>query len=94
MNTNLISKADHKEYKERLGNKTLLNPVKNIILSNDLLGRSVKAQFKEADKMNAKWTIVVGDNEIESNKLAIKNMKSSQQIEISLDNISDFNFKA
>lgn len=66
---------------------------KNIVLSNDLLGRSVKAQFKEADKMNANWTIVVGDSEIDSNKLTIKNMKTSQQIEVSLNEISEFNFK-
>jgi histidyl-tRNA synthetase len=66
---------------------------KNVILSYDLLARSVKSQFKEADKIGAKWTIVIGDNEIENNKVMLKNMSNSLQQEISLDKISEFNFK-
>lgn len=65
---------------------------KNVILSYDLLSRSVKSQFKEADKIGAKWTIVIGDNEIENNKVMLKNMSNSQQQEITLDKISEFNF--
>ncbi len=67
--------------------------INNIILSYDLLGRSVKAQFKEADKSNSKWTIVIGDTEIQNNKITIKNMQTSEQLEINLDKISQFNFK-
>jgi histidyl-tRNA synthetase len=40
----------------------------------DFLGRSVKSQMKEADRLKAKYVIVLGDNEIESNSVDIKSM--------------------
>lgn len=50
----------------------------------DLQGRGVKAQMKYADKLGADFTMVLGSNEIESGKAQLKNMKTSEKIEISL----------
>lgn len=55
----------------------------------DLCGRSLKAQMKYADKIGAKFTLVLGDNELSGNKAVIKNMKTGDTTEISLNNISD-----
>lgn len=59
-----------------------------IKVSYDLLSRSVKSQFKEADKMGAKKSIVLGDNEIEKGVITLKDMTKGDQIEIALESLS------
>ncbi len=51
----------------------------NIICETDFLDRSVKAQMKEANKINAENVIVIGENEIKEKKFKIKNMKNGQE---------------
>lgn len=51
----------------------------------DLVGRGLKAQMKYADKIGAGFVVVLGDNEIETGKAKLKNMKTGEQIDISLD---------
>lgn len=41
-------------------------------------GRSTKAQFKYADKINAKYVLTVGDSELESGMADIKNMEDGE----------------
>ena len=53
----------------------------------DHLGRSIKAQFKYADKIKARYCIVVGDNEIASKEVVVKDMKNSQQKTVKLENL-------
>ncbi len=48
----------------------------------DLVARSLKAQMKYADKINAKYTLIIGDNEIENGKAILKNMHQSSQVEV------------
>lgn len=55
----------------------------------DIVGRSLKAQMKYADKINAAFSLVLGDNEIQSGKAMIKNMKTSQQTECELEKLTD-----
>ena len=55
-----------------------------VIAENDHLGRSVKAQMKYADKIGAKYTMVIGDSEIENGKISIKNMQNGESKEINL----------
>ncbi|MBQ6153223.1 MAG: histidine--tRNA ligase [Ruminococcus sp.] len=50
----------------------------------DVVGRGLKAQMKYANKIGAKFSLVLGDNELEENKANIKNMQSGEQTEISL----------
>ncbi len=50
----------------------------------DIVGRSLKAQMKYADKIGAKFSIVIGDSELESDKAQLKNMRTGEKIEISL----------
>jgi len=53
----------------------------------DHISRSIKAQFKYADKIKAKYTIIIGDNELEKNAVNIKNMATGEQKEIPLNEI-------
>ena len=50
----------------------------------DLIGRGLKAQMKYADKIKAKYVIVLGDSELESGKAKLKNMATGEQTDISL----------
>jgi histidyl-tRNA synthetase len=59
----------------------------------DLHRRSIKAQMREANKINSRFSIVIGANEIETNKINIKNMAKSEQSEYPLDTIENFDFK-
>ncbi len=53
----------------------------------DSLGRNIKGQFKYADRLAAKYTIVIGDNELDQSMVSIKNMKTSEQKQVSLGDI-------
>jgi histidyl-tRNA synthetase len=50
----------------------------------DVVGRSVKAQMKYANKIGAKFTVVIGDSELESGIEKLKNMESGEEQELSL----------
>ena len=56
----------------------------------DIMGRSLKAQMKYADKIAAKYVLILGDSEIESGRAVVKKMATSEQTEIALDDICGF----
>ena len=56
-------------------------------VQTDICGRGLKAQMKYADKIGAEYTLLLGDNELESGKAFIKNMKDGSQTEIELKKI-------
>lgn len=51
----------------------------------DLNQRSVRAQMKYADKLGAKFNLVIGDNEVESGCAKLKNMSTGEETEIQLE---------
>lgn len=51
----------------------------------DLNQRSVRAQMKYANKLGAKFNLVIGDNEVESKTAMLKNMATGEESEIALD---------
>ncbi len=51
----------------------------------DLNQRSVRAQMKYADKLGAKFNVVIGDNEVETKIAKLKNMQTGEETEINLD---------
>jgi histidyl-tRNA synthetase len=53
-------------------------------VETDIVGRSLKAQMKYADKIGAKYSVVIGDNEIENKKAVLKNMSTGEAIEVEL----------
>ncbi len=55
-----------------------------LIAETDVVGRGLRAQMKYADKIGARYSMVLGDNEIEQGLAKIKNMETGEQTEISL----------
>ena len=64
-----------------------------IYAEKDIMGRSLKAQLKYADKKKAKYVITIGDNEIETGKASLKNMATGEEEEIDLNNIEEIKSK-
>ncbi|HCL00711.1 MAG TPA: histidine--tRNA ligase [Candidatus Marinimicrobia bacterium] len=55
----------------------------------DFLRRSLKAQMRDAGRKGAKWVIIIGENEINNNKILLKNMSTGEQSEILLSSAVD-----
>ena len=53
----------------------------------NLLPRSMKSQFKSVDRKNAKYMIVVGEDEIAKNSYTIKNLKTKEEHNVSMENM-------
>ena len=62
----------------------------NLSVISDTLGRNLKAQMKEANKLNVSYSIILGEDEIKNNKLIVKNMETGVQEEISINKISQY----
>lgn len=58
----------------------LRNSGKSAII--DVCERKLKSQMKLADKVDAKYSIIIGEDEINSNKLTIKDMTTGNQIKV------------
>ena len=56
----------------------------------DYMKRNLKSNFKQADRLNAKYIIIVGEDEIKSNTLTLKNNKTKEEYKIKLDDLVEF----
>ena len=67
----------------------LMNQLRKAGVSADMdhAARSLKAQFKYADKLMAQNVIVIGESELESGIVQLRDMKNSTQSEIAIDKI-------
>jgi len=55
----------------------------------DTMNRSVKAQMKYANKIGAKLSAILGDSELESGKLNLKDMATGESMEVGFEELSD-----
>ena len=55
------------------------------IVDTEYTGRSLKAQFKQADRLKAKFTCVLNSDDLNNNEVKIKNNKTKEEEIISLD---------
>jgi histidyl-tRNA synthetase len=53
-------------------------------------GGSFKNQFKRADRSNARWTLILGDDEIDQKVVGVKTMASGEQENISWDALANY----
>ena len=54
----------------------------------DVVGRSLKAQMKYANKKGARYTLIIGDSEVEAGVAQLRDMESGEQSEVSLDSFT------
>jgi histidyl-tRNA synthetase len=58
---------------------------KGFTCDKDPMKRSIKAQFREADRQNAKWVIIIGEDERKRGVVQLKNMEKGKQKEIPME---------
>ena len=72
------------------GQKLLFNLRRNGIKCQiDDLQRNFKGQFKYADRLGAKYAVVIGDNELETGVATLKDMEKGEQSEAKFDDLID-----
>ncbi|MGB3960156.1 MAG: His/Gly/Thr/Pro-type tRNA ligase C-terminal domain-containing protein, partial [bacterium] len=57
----------------------------NLRADKDYLGRSLKAQMKYADKKEARYVVILGEDELERNVVLIREMATGEQEEVPLE---------
>jgi histidyl-tRNA synthetase len=62
---------------------------KNVKADCDLAGRSLKAQFKFADKIGAKYVAIVGGEEYERGVIKLRNMETKEERELPLETAAE-----
>lgn len=50
-----------------------------------LTDKKIKAKFKYADKLNIPFVVVIGEDEIANNTVSLKNMKTGEQFQVSIE---------
>lgn len=53
----------------------------------DYLGRSIKAQMKQADRLRSRFVVILGDDELDRELAVIRDMESGQQREVMIDTL-------
>lgn len=61
-----------------------------IRVDKDYLNRKIKGQMKQADRLNAKYTVVIGDQELENNEIGVKNMISGETENVQLNELINY----
>ncbi|MFH5831579.1 histidine--tRNA ligase [Halalkalibaculum sp. DA384] len=55
----------------------------------DYAGRSIKSQMKDADRENARYTIIVGENELNEGTFTFRDMEASEETQLPVEEILD-----
>lgn len=61
-----------------------------VIAEIDLMERSLKAQFKYADKLGAKYVAVIGGNELAEGKANVKSMETGESVSVPFEDIVEY----
>lgn len=87
----LIYIAGMDETSRNLAFKTALElRDKGVCAEVDHMGRSVKAQFKYADKISAKFVAVIGENEVKTKTVNLKKMSDGTSKEVKIEDLSKY----
>jgi histidyl-tRNA synthetase len=55
-----------------------------VVCELDYAGRSAKSQFKQADRLGASWTVVIGDEELAGGVAKLRDMNTGEEREVSI----------
>ena len=61
-----------------------------LTVETDYLSRSMKAQMKAADKAGARFTVIIGDDELAKGEAVVRTMDTSSQETISLEEVINY----
>ncbi len=61
-----------------------------IVAEKDYLGRKMKAQMKSADRFNAKYVAILGDDELAAGEISVKRMSTGEQTKVPLSEFTSW----
>ncbi|MDA3931269.1 MAG: histidine--tRNA ligase [Tenericutes bacterium] len=64
-----------------------------ILIDYDFLNRSLKAQFKQADRLNAKFYLIYGEKEAKEGIINVKDSETGEQVPVKIDDLYDYLLK-
>lgn len=62
---------------------------KGLAAEMDVMDRSLKAQMKYANKLMARYTVIIGEEELAKKIAVLRNMANGEQMEVALDKIAE-----
>ena len=80
---------DESSYKYSFVVENRLRRNKKLKIISDKLRRTMKSQMKDANRLMAKNVIIIGEEEMNSGQLTLKDMNTGDQQKLTLDNIVD-----
>ena len=78
---------EEKKYILSLGNTLRMN---GFNVEIDYNNKSFKSNFKKADSLLAKYIIIIGEEEVKSKIITVKNNKTKEEYKVKLDNLIEF----
>lgn len=71
---------------------SILNALRMSGFSSDIdfMARSIKSNFKQSERLEAKYNIIIGEEEVNSNILTVKNNKTLEENKVKLEDLVDF----
>ena len=61
-----------------------------LVVDYDFLNKSLKAQFKQADRLNARYYLIYGDEEAKKQVINVKDSETKEQVEVKLDELYQY----
>ncbi len=62
---------------------------KGLVVEMDGDSRSMKSQMRRADKLGAQAVLIVGEDELNTGRVVLRNMASKEQLEVNIENLVD-----
>ncbi len=64
--------------------------LQGVSAETDLMNRSLKAQMKYADKIGARYVVVIGDDELAAGEVVVKNMADGTGEKVAIENVAEY----
>jgi histidyl-tRNA synthetase len=87
--TVFIASADEASRNLTLSKATELRRI-GIPCEIDMLNRSLKSQMREADRQKVKYVVIIGQDELKSEQVSVKDMKTGEQTTMRLNDLITF----
>ena len=56
----------------------------------DYMSRNIKSNFKQSDRLNASYVIIIGEEEVKTKVLTVKNNKTKDEYKVKVEDLVDF----
>ena len=79
--------AEEKETASYLTQNLRLN---GFVTETDYLNKGLKGEFKSADRLNAKYLIILNDKDLEDNKVNVKDNMTKEEEKVNINDLVDY----